>query len=102
MEAHGARDFPLDSLRGRFIRRALQAAVIDVILPAFAEQILAAGASPGLPWRFPSDFAVGREEPGVALSFWFASRSSTYGRSQDGVRWRPLPGRWDGAAPRPR
>ncbi len=36
MEAHGVREFPLDSLRGRFVRRALQAAVIDVILPAFA------------------------------------------------------------------
>ena len=44
MEAHGVRDFPPDSLRGRFVRRALQAAVIDVILPAFAEQVLAAGA----------------------------------------------------------
>ena len=46
MEAHGVRDFPPDSLRGRFVRRALQAAVIDVILPAFAEQVLAAGAAP--------------------------------------------------------
>ncbi len=49
MEAHGVRDFPPDSLRGRFGRRALQAAVVDVILPAFAEQILAslaAGAGP--------------------------------------------------------
>ena len=49
MEAHGVRDFPPDSLRGRFVRRALQAAVVDVILPAFAEQILAslaAGAAP--------------------------------------------------------
>ena len=33
--------FPPDSLRGRFVRRALQAAVIDVILPAFAGQLLA-------------------------------------------------------------
>ena len=40
MEAHGVREFPADSLRGRFVRRALQAAVIDVILPAFAEQLL--------------------------------------------------------------
>ena len=49
MEAHGVRDFPPDSLRGRFVRRALQAAVVDVILPAFAEQMLAslaAGAAP--------------------------------------------------------
>ena len=36
MEAHGVREFPADSLRGRFVRRALQAAVVDVILPAFA------------------------------------------------------------------
>jgi hypothetical protein len=42
MEAHGVREFPPDSLRGRFVRRALQAAVIDVILPAFAEQLLSA------------------------------------------------------------
>ncbi|MHB1568212.1 MAG: vWA domain-containing protein [Solirubrobacteraceae bacterium] len=50
MEAHGIRDFPPDSLRGRFVRRALQAAVVDVILPVFAQQILAsraAGAAPG-------------------------------------------------------
>ncbi|MGH2929963.1 MAG: hypothetical protein ACRDL8_17305, partial [Solirubrobacteraceae bacterium] len=39
MEAHGVREFPADSLRGRFVRRALQAAVIDVILPAFAGQL---------------------------------------------------------------
>ena len=42
MEAHGVREFPPDSLRGRFVRRALQAAVADVILPAFAGQVLAA------------------------------------------------------------
>ena len=41
MEAHGVREFSVDSLRGRFVRRALQAAVVDVILPAFAEQLLA-------------------------------------------------------------
>ena len=40
MEAHGVRSFPPDSVRGRFVRRALQAAVVDVILPRFAEQIL--------------------------------------------------------------
>lgn len=43
MEAHGVREFPADSLRGRFVRRALQAAVTDVILPAFGEQLLAGG-----------------------------------------------------------
>ena len=40
MEAHGVREFPPDALRGRFVRRALQAAVTDVILPAFAEHVM--------------------------------------------------------------
>jgi Mg-chelatase subunit ChlD len=40
MEAHGVREFPPDSLRGRFVGRALQAAVSDVIVPAFAGQVL--------------------------------------------------------------
>jgi len=33
MEAHGVRDFPAGSLRGRFVRRALQAAVVDRSAP---------------------------------------------------------------------
>ena len=45
MEAHGVREFPPDSLRGRFVRRALQAAVADVILPAFAEQVIELAAA---------------------------------------------------------
>ena len=45
MEAHGVREFPPDSLRGRFVRRALQAAVEDVILPAFAGQVLELAAA---------------------------------------------------------
>ena len=45
MEAHGVRDFPPDTVRGRFVRRALEAAVTDVILPAFAVQVLAAAAA---------------------------------------------------------
>jgi Mg-chelatase subunit ChlD len=48
METHGVREFPPDSLRGRFVRRALQTAVIDVILPAFAEQIMSAAVA-GMP-----------------------------------------------------
>ena len=43
MEAHGVREHPPDTLRGRFVRRALGAAVTDVILPAFAEQLPADG-----------------------------------------------------------
>jgi hypothetical protein len=42
MEAHGVREHPPDTLRGRFVRYALQAAVTDVILPAFAGEFLAA------------------------------------------------------------
>ncbi len=45
MEAHGVREFAPDSLRGRFVRRALQAAVTDVILPAFAEQMSSAAVA---------------------------------------------------------
>ena len=45
MEAHGVRAFPPGSLRGRFVRRSLQAAVADVILPAFTAQALALAAA---------------------------------------------------------
>src|SRR4051794_10758307 len=41
MEAHGCRDFPPESTRGRFIVRALQAAVTDTLLPRFAAELLA-------------------------------------------------------------
>jgi Mg-chelatase subunit ChlD len=42
MEAHGVREHPPGTVRGRFVRRALQAAVTDVILPAFTHQVHAA------------------------------------------------------------
>lgn len=45
MEAHGVRDFPPESVRGRFVARALEAAVIDVILPRLTEQITASASS---------------------------------------------------------
>jgi hypothetical protein len=48
MEGHGVREFPPDSLRGRFVCRALQAAVTDVILPAFGKQLMSAAVA-GLP-----------------------------------------------------
>ncbi len=41
MEAHGVREHPVGTLRGRFVRHALRAAVIDVILPAFAHELVA-------------------------------------------------------------
>ena len=48
MEAHGVREHPAGTLRGRFVRHALRAAVTDVILPTFAEQLVAA-AMAGIP-----------------------------------------------------
>ena len=41
MEAHGCREFPADSRRGRFVRLALEAAVLDCIAPRFAAQLAA-------------------------------------------------------------
>ncbi len=43
MEAHGVRDHPSETVRGRFVAQALTAAVTDVILPAFAHQTMLAG-----------------------------------------------------------
>ena len=48
MEAHGVREHPVGTLRGRFVRHALRAAVTDVILPAFARELLAT-AMAGIP-----------------------------------------------------
>jgi hypothetical protein len=42
MEAHGVRYHPAATVRGRFVSQALAAAVVDVIVPAFAQQTLAA------------------------------------------------------------
>ena len=47
MEAHGCRDFPPDSVRGRFVLRALQAAVADTLLPRFAAELLAPALAGG-------------------------------------------------------
>jgi len=45
MEAHGVRDYPDNSARGRFIRRALSAAVTSVILPRFEQRVLLGGVT---------------------------------------------------------
>ena len=42
MEARGVREHPPAAVRGRFVRRALETAVTDVILPAFAAELLSA------------------------------------------------------------
>ena len=55
MEAHGVREHPPAAVRGRFVRRALETAVTDVILPAFAAELLAAAID-----RQPADPRHGR------------------------------------------
>ena len=44
MEANGCREFPIGSRRERFVRLALEAAVLDCIVPRFLAQLAAAGA----------------------------------------------------------
>ena len=51
MEAHGVREHPDCTLRGRFVRHALAAAVTDVILPAFAQELLAEAVAGTPPTR---------------------------------------------------
>jgi hypothetical protein len=46
MEAHGVRDHPPATIRGRFIARALIAAVNDVLIPRFAAQLNAVAGGP--------------------------------------------------------
>jgi Mg-chelatase subunit ChlD len=59
MEAHGVRDYPDNSTRGRFIRRALSTAVTAVILPRFEQQVLSE----------PSGRPVSRDLCGRAMTY---------------------------------
>src|SRR4051812_6270034 len=77
MEAHGCRDFPPESIRGRFVVRALQAAVADTLLPRFAAELLA----PALAGR-----PVTRELAGTAAVYLRAR--TLYGAAD------PAPLRW--------
>ncbi|MDO8208969.1 vWA domain-containing protein [Conexibacter sp. CPCC 206217] len=45
MEAHGVRDFPAASARGRFVRSTLGIAVVDAILSRFVAQTVTAAAT---------------------------------------------------------
>ena len=47
MEAHGVRDFPPESKRGRFVRLALQSAMAQHMLPHFQRQLATASLSTG-------------------------------------------------------
>ena len=60
MEAHGCREFAADSRRGRFVRLALEAAVLDCIVPRFVAQL----ATPGMR-RAP----VTRDMAGRAMTY---------------------------------
>jgi hypothetical protein len=51
MEATGVREFPASSRRGAFIRRALAAAVTDVIVPRLLEAMLAESIAAQTPTR---------------------------------------------------
>ncbi|MGH2948419.1 MAG: hypothetical protein ACRDPC_19540, partial [Solirubrobacteraceae bacterium] len=44
MEANGCREFPMGSRRERFVRLALEAAVLDCIVPRFLARLAATGA----------------------------------------------------------
>jgi len=93
MEAHGVRELPPGTLRGRFVRHALRAAVTDVILPVFAGELLAA-ATAGRP--------LTRDMAGRAIVYLQAR--TRYGILDpavlDGLRdvWRPVLGDRDLAA----
>jgi hypothetical protein len=82
MEANGVREFPEDSKRGRFIRQALGAAVVDVILPRLSEAIILEALSTG---------AVSRELCGRTMVY--AARTH-YG-VLDPARLGPLPPIWE-------
>jgi len=82
MEANGVREFPKDSNRGRFIRQALGAAVVDVILPRLSEAIMIEALSTG---------AVSRDLCGRTMVY--AARTH-YG-VLDPSRLGPLPAIWE-------
>jgi len=82
MEAHGCREFAGTSARGRFVRRALEAAVLDCIVPRFIEQFGAA-AMAGQP--------VTREMAGRAMTYLHAR---THYGVVDADTLAPLHGIW--------
>lgn len=82
MEAHGCRECAGTSARGRFVRRALEAAVLDCIVPRFIEQF-AAAAMAGQP--------VTREMAGRAMTYLHAR---THYGVVDADTLAPLHGIW--------
>jgi hypothetical protein len=82
MEANGVREFPEDSKRGRFVRQALAAAVVDVILPRLSEAIMIEALTTG---------TVSRDLCGRTMVY--AARTH-YG-VLDPARLGPLPAIWE-------
>jgi hypothetical protein len=82
MEAHDCREFAGTSARGRFVRRALEAAVLDCIVPRFIEQ-LATAATAGQP--------VTRDMAGRAMTYLHAR---THYGVVDADTLAPLHGIW--------
>jgi hypothetical protein len=82
MEATGVREFPEVSRRGKFIRRALSAAVVEVIVPRLTEALVLEALAAG---------AVSRDLCGRTLVYLQAR--CHYGVC-DPARLGPLPGLW--------
>ena len=82
MEANGVREFPEGSRRGKFIRRAIGAAAIEVILPRLSEALMLEALMAG---------SVSRDLAGRSMVYLKAR--CHYGVC-DPTRLGPLPGLW--------
>jgi Mg-chelatase subunit ChlD len=82
MEANGVREFPAGTRRGKFIRRAIGAAAIDVILQRLSEALMLEALSAG---------TVSRDLCGRSMVY---LRARTHCGVCDPSRLGPLPGVW--------
>jgi Mg-chelatase subunit ChlD len=82
MEANGVREFPEGARRGKFIRRAIGAAAVEVILPRLTEALMLEAVTAG---------AVSRDLAGRSMVYLKAR--CHYGVC-DPARLGPLPGLW--------
>ena len=82
MEANGVREFPQGTRRGKFIRRAIGAAAVEVILPRLSEALMLEALSAG---------AVSRDLAGRSMVYLKAR--CHYGVC-DPTKLGPLPGLW--------
>jgi hypothetical protein len=82
MEANGVREFPEGTRRGRFIRRALGAAAVEVILPRLNEALMLVALTAG---------AVSRDLAGRSMVY---LQARTHYGVCDPARLGPLPALW--------